>query len=100
MTLKASKRHMFCIAVIVARSGFPLELCVSRYIAKDMPRQILEEHQIHPAVRDQVAQHHQDIVQKVQEAIASHDCVVVGMAQNPEVTKVRKALTEAGMDHT
>ena len=91
---------MFCIAVIVARSGFPLELCVSRYIAKDMPRQILEEHQIHPAVRDQVAQHHQDIVQKVQAAIASHDCVVVGMAQNPEVTKVRKALTEAGMDHT
>ena len=75
MTLKASKRHMFCIAVSVARSGFPVELCVSRYIAKDMPRQSLEEHQIHPAVRDQVAQHHQDIVQKVQEAIASHDCV-------------------------
>ena len=64
-----------------------------------MPRPILEEHQIHPAVRDQVALLHRDIIETVQSAIASHDFGVVGMAQNPEVTKVRKALTAAGIDH-
>lgn len=62
-----------------------------------MPRQILEESQIHPAIQQQVAHHHQDIVRDVMQAIQQHDTVVVGMAQNPEVTRVRKALEQAGL---
>lgn len=61
-----------------------------------MFRQILEESKLHPAIRDQVAQHNQDIVQEVIHAIAQHDTVVIGMAQNPAVSNVRKSLAEAG----
>ena len=62
-----------------------------------MSRHVLEESNIHPAIRDVVAQNHQDIVQEVLNAIEQHDTVVVGMAQNPEVSNVRKALTDAGL---
>ena len=64
-----------------------------------MPRPILEESQIHPLIRETIAQHHQDIVQEVQAAIAQHRVVVVGMAQNPEVSSARKSLRLAGIDH-
>jgi glutaredoxin-related protein len=64
-----------------------------------MPRHILDEQYLHTDIRDQVAMHHAEIVETVKKAIDMHDVVVVGMAQNPEVTKVRKALTEAGMAH-
>ena len=64
-----------------------------------MPRHILDEQYLHTDIRDQVANHHAEIVETVKKAIDMHDVVVVGMAQNPEVTKVRKALTEAGMAH-
>ena len=48
-----------------------------------MPRSILDEAQIHRAVRDAVANNYADIVCEVQAAIATNDVVVVGMAQNP-----------------
>ncbi|MFM2069022.1 MAG: hypothetical protein RLZZ584_3931 [Pseudomonadota bacterium] len=64
-----------------------------------MPRPILAEAQIHPAVRDAVAALHLDIVQEVQQAVASHPVVVVGMAWNPFVPKARKALDAAGVPH-
>ena len=64
-----------------------------------MPRHILDDSHIHPDIRDQVAKHHLDIVQLVEEAIDNNDVVVVGMKQNPEVTKIRRALTEAGLAH-
>lgn len=64
-----------------------------------MFRHILDASKIHPAVRERVAQHHQDIVNEVLDAIATHDTVVVGMAQNPEVSSVRKALQQAGLAH-
>ena len=63
-----------------------------------MSRHVLDENQIHPAVRGLVAQNHQDIIQEVMSAIAQHDTVVVGMAQNPEVSSVRKALSQAGLN--
>ena len=47
-----------------------------------MPRPILDESAIHPAVRAQVASHESDIVREVQAAVASHP-VVVGMRANP-----------------
>jgi glutaredoxin-related protein len=43
---------------------------------------------------------HADVVAQVRDAIASAPVVVVGMAQNPHVRKVRAALVEAGIEHT
>lgn len=40
---------------------------------------------------------HADTIREVEDAIKAHDVVVVGMAQNPFVRKVRKALDEAGV---
>ena len=64
-----------------------------------MPRHILDDQHLHPDIRDQVAKHHADIVETVKQALDNSEFVVVGMAQNPEVTKVRKALSEAGLAH-
>jgi monothiol glutaredoxin len=64
-----------------------------------MPRSILDQAQIHPAVRDRVAGNHADIVAEVQAAIAAHDVVVVGMAMNPFPKKARRALAAAGVAH-
>ena len=64
-----------------------------------MPRPILEESQIHSAVRDFVSAHHLDTVREVQAAIAQHAVVVVGMRGNPFVRQARKALSQAGVAH-
>jgi len=64
-----------------------------------MPRQILDEAHIHPAIREKIATNHLDIVMEVQAAIAVHPVVVVGMGQNPMPKKVRKALNAAGIAH-
>lgn len=64
-----------------------------------MPRQVLEEARLHPAIRDTVARHHAATVQQVQDALAGHAVVVVGMAQNPFVRKARRALDAAGVAH-
>jgi monothiol glutaredoxin len=55
-------------------------------------RHLLSEDQIHPAIREKVANGHRDLVEEVRRAIAEHDVVVVGMAQNPHVKKARKLL--------
>jgi glutaredoxin-related protein len=57
-----------------------------------MGRSIFEEGHIHPAIRATIASNRADIVREVQAAIASHDVVVVGMAQNPFPRRARKAL--------
>ncbi len=62
-----------------------------------MPRPILEESRLHPAIRETVARLHEDIVREVQAAVASNDVVVVGMAQNPFPRKARKLLDAAGV---
>ena len=62
-----------------------------------MARPILSEADIHPAVRDAVAQHHHDIVDEVMTAIAKHPVVVVGMSMNPMPKKSRAALEQAGI---
>lgn len=64
-----------------------------------MPRSILEEGQIHPAIRERVARLHADVVQAVQAAVAAHPVVVVGMAGNPFVRRARRALDGAGVAH-
>jgi len=57
-----------------------------------MPRNILDESRIHPAIRETIADHHADIVREVQEAIAANAVVVVGMRQNPMPRYARKIL--------
>ena len=64
-----------------------------------MPRAILDESRIHPAIRERIAGLHQDIVQEVQAAVAAHAVVVVGMAQNPAPRRARRLLDEAGIAH-
>lgn len=66
---------------------------------KPVPRQILDESQIHPAVRAKVASHQQAIVREVQAAVAAHPVVVVGMAMNPFPRKARRALDAAGVPY-
>ena len=60
-------------------------------------RPILEEANIHPAVRGKVASYRTDIVKEVQDAIAANTIVVVGMRQNPWPKKARKLLDAAGI---
>jgi glutaredoxin-related protein len=62
-----------------------------------MPRSILDESRIHPAIRERVANNQQAIVKEVQEAVAKHAVVVVGMAQNPFPKKARRLLDAAGV---
>jgi monothiol glutaredoxin len=57
-----------------------------------MPRPILDETHIHPAIRNKVADHQQTIVQEVMAAVRDNDVVVVGMALNPFPKKACKAL--------
>ena len=62
-----------------------------------MPRPVLDEAHIHPAIREKIATHRADIVREVQNAIAANDIVVVGMKQNPMPKKARKLLDGAGL---
>jgi len=64
-----------------------------------MPRTILGEAQIHPAVREKIANYHSDIVKEVQAAVTANGIVVVGMRQNPAPRKARKLLDAAGIPY-
>ena len=64
-----------------------------------MPRLVLEEEQIHPAIRDTVANLHLDIVRNVRSAAASNAVLVVGMAGNPHCRRARRMLDAAGVAH-
>ena len=62
-----------------------------------MSRPILDESRIHPALRTRVASHFEDTLREVQDAVAQHAVVVVGMRQNPFCRKARKLLQAAGV---
>jgi glutaredoxin-related protein len=64
-----------------------------------MPRSILDEAHIHPAIREKVANSRVDIVREVQAAIAANDVVIVGMRQNPHPKRARKALDAEGVPY-
>jgi monothiol glutaredoxin len=64
-----------------------------------MSRHVLPEAQIHPAIRETIAHSREAIVLEVQQAIAAHDVVVVGMGINPFPKKARKALDAAGIKY-
>jgi glutaredoxin-related protein len=65
-----------------------------------MGRSILDEDHIHPAIHATIASNYADIVREVQAAIAVHDVVVVGMAQNPFPRKACKVLDARGIPYT
>ena len=57
-----------------------------------MPRSILDESRIHPAVRERIAGLNADIVKEVQDAVATNAIVIVGMRQNPMPKHAKKLL--------
>lgn len=62
-----------------------------------MSREILPDDRVHPAVREKIASNHRETLAEVIAAVAAHDVVVVGMAQNPFPRKARKALNAANV---
>jgi monothiol glutaredoxin len=64
------------------------------------PRPLLSEDKRAPAVAEAMSTFHRDIVDQVRAAVERDPVVVVGMAQNPFVKRVRQALTEAGVQFT
>jgi monothiol glutaredoxin len=67
---------------------------------KAMPRKILDESRLHPAIRDPVGSHQADIVREVEAAVAASPVVIVGMARNPSVRRARKLLDSANIAYT
>ena len=64
-----------------------------------MPRQILPQAQLHPAIQAKVTGYHSQVVQAVQAACAQHAVVIVGMRQNPFPKRARKALDAAAQPY-
>ena len=64
-----------------------------------MPRQVLDEAHIHPAIRETLAGYRAGLLREVQAAIAADAIVVVGMRQNPFPKKARKLLDEKGIKY-
>jgi monothiol glutaredoxin len=60
-------------------------------------RPLLEEARIDAEALKRMSRFQSDTVQRVREAVAGSDVVVVGMAENPHVRRARKALEAAGI---
>ncbi len=56
---------------------------------------MIDPARVRPEVFQKMQSFHVDVVNEVKAAIAAHDVVVVGMALNPHVRKVREALDAA-----
>lgn len=65
-----------------------------------MARYLLEESQIHPAVRETVHGNHRDIVEEAIRATQENKVVVLGMGQNPYCKKARRFLDGKGIGYT
>jgi glutaredoxin-related protein len=64
-----------------------------------MPRPLLDDSRLHPAILDAVEHLHAEVVHNVQAASMSNAVLVVGMAGNPFCRRARKALDAAGVPH-
>ena len=64
-----------------------------------MPRPVLAEAQIHPAIRERIEKLHGSILADVREAIAANAVLVVGMFGNPHCRRARRVLDAAGVAH-
>lgn len=63
-------------------------------------RKILDPSNVHPAAFEKMNERYAETIREVERAVAESAVVVVGMAQNPHVKNVRKALEGAGIDFT
>ena len=66
--------------------------------ALPMPRHLHDNHSA-PAM-EHMQSFHAPIVSEVEQAIATHPVVIVGMRQNPVVKRARKVLNEASIEFT
>ncbi len=64
-----------------------------------MPRQLLDEAHIHPAVQSAIGGQYRETIDEVLAALSNHPLVIVGMAQNPFCKKVRKNLDAANLSY-
>lgn len=64
-----------------------------------MTRSLLDQAQIHPAIRQMIAASHAATVAEAKAALAANAIVVIGMAHNPFVRKARKLLDAAGLPY-
>ena len=64
-----------------------------------MNRNILSTENVEPEALSQITNFHSEVVKEVIDAIGSNRVVVVGMAQNPVVKKVKKALNKANITY-
>ncbi len=64
-----------------------------------MPRNLLDEPHLHPAIHEQVTNLGAAVVHNVQAAAASNAVLVVGMAGNFFCKRARRALDAAGVAH-
>jgi monothiol glutaredoxin len=60
----------------------------------------LEEGSVAPTALSAMDKFHADVVREVDEAVRRDAVVVVGMAQNPHVKRVRRVLDEAKVEYT
>ena len=63
-------------------------------------RPSLPDQRVRPQATARIAAFHPEVVREVESVVARDRVVVVGMAQNPHVKNVRKALTAAGIAFT
>jgi len=61
-------------------------------------RPLLDHDARSPAIAEKISKFHRAEVDEVQAAVDRSAVVVVGMAQNPFVKRVRKALADAGIE--
>ncbi len=64
------------------------------------PRDVLSPVKVAAAAAVQIQAFHRDFVEQVQAAVARDHVVVVGMGQNPHVTRAKKALKAAHIPFT
>jgi monothiol glutaredoxin len=62
-----------------------------------MARSVLEESNIHTAIRAKIANHESAILDEVKAAIKANAVLIVGMGQNPFPKKARKLLDGKGV---
>jgi monothiol glutaredoxin len=65
-----------------------------------MSRIVLSDSKIEPKALNALRSFHPDVLQQVVGAVGKDPIVVVGMAHNPFVRRVRRALSQAGLSFT
>jgi monothiol glutaredoxin len=60
-------------------------------------RPLLDPVQLSPDAATFIADFHAETLGEIERTVKAHDVVVVGMAQNPHVKNVRRALNDAGI---